>query len=166
MTDRKEESLWKICDNAFSEAIAESDLGQWGVSLDRVYALVCDKTSSYEYNRDWMFKKVVQFYMCLAANTKGYASAQHGSGVYFNKCILNKAVSQSLVDEYTKRANEHDASASDMIKLHRKKFEPNSISGQGVMVPDGENLNIYEAMNTEEFIRFITESSSESEVAQ
>lgn len=166
MTDRKEESLWKICDSAFSEAVAESDLGQWGVSLERVYALVCDKTTPFEYSREWMFRKVVQLYMCLAANTKGYASAQHGSGVYFNKRILNKAVSQSLVDEYTKRANEYEANASDMIKLHRKKFEQNSISGQFVMVPEGDNLNIYEAMNTEEFIRFITESSTDTEVAK
>ena len=35
-----------------------------------------------------------------------------------------------------------------------------------VMVPEGDNLNIYEAMNTEEFIRFITESSTDTEVAK
>lgn len=161
MREDREESLWKICDNAFSEAITENDVGQWGVSLDRVFAIVADRTSSYEYSREWLFEKVVKMYMCLAANSRGYASAQHGSGVYFNKNIFNKSVSQSLVDEHIKRADEYNDSAADMIKLHKKKFEPNSIPGQGTMVLDGNEISIYEAMDTEQFIKFITEAANQ-----
>ena len=150
----KEQSLYKICKNAFAIANDSGKLKDVAVNMDDAVRIALGMTSIEEFGKDWVFKQMVKAYLCVIANELGFRSGKYGKGVYFSRNINHEKVSQALVDNAVEKANRMQASAEDMIELHQKKFAPNSeISGQGAF--DDVDMTLYEEMTLDDMIEFV-----------
>lgn len=154
-------SLFKICQDAINQAIAESCVGDIGFLVSDAVKIAKQNTHEYDYTKAELLEKVIRQYVAIAAAMIGYRSGRKGEGAYFDEETMNRSVASQLVINAKDDAKAHAAKADNLSEQFETRFSTKAVI-DGQLTMDFALNTVFEEMTVDRLIDFMKEASGEN----
>lgn len=151
----KEDSLYKCCQKAVDQAIAEDKTSIGYFTIDRAMKNLLNITTPKEWKKDFLFNIVARAYMATYAAEIEYRSGIPSKGVYFTSDTAHEFISKGLVMNAQDLADAYTKVASDLAENHAIRFTKNGIDGQ---IAFDEESNVYQEASLRALVEAIKQS--------